>query len=222
MCEPYWSATSKKQTPRSSAWRTTRVNSLTPSRVWLLAWPEPIAAGPHADERDLDARLAQRDLVGRALGQARPRGGGAAVRGRDGGGQGGGRRRSPGRGSRGGSGAASWRRSPGGFGGRSGLRSRSRSDRALAEIRNRRRRFYPRPRRATIAPGSYASRGDAPGRELATRRERCMFTGLVEALGRVERGGRGGCRGAADARLAGPGRRRRWRSARAWRSTAAA
>ena len=46
---------------------------LDPSRVWLLAWPEPMAAGPHADERDLDARLAQGHLVGRALGQARPR-----------------------------------------------------------------------------------------------------------------------------------------------------
>src|SRR4051812_5926801 len=27
--------------PRSRAWRTTRVNSLTPSRVWSLAWPLP-------------------------------------------------------------------------------------------------------------------------------------------------------------------------------------
>src|SRR5439155_1331233 len=32
-----------------------------------------VAAGPHADERDLDAGLAERHLVGRALGQARPR-----------------------------------------------------------------------------------------------------------------------------------------------------
>src|SRR4051812_29977579 len=41
VCEPYWSATSNRVIPRSSAWRTSRVNSLTPRRVWLLAWFEP-------------------------------------------------------------------------------------------------------------------------------------------------------------------------------------
>ena len=36
----------RSRTPWSSAWRTTRVNSLTPSRVWLLAWPLPMLPVP--------------------------------------------------------------------------------------------------------------------------------------------------------------------------------
>ena len=91
MCEPYWSATSKKQTPRSSAWRTTRVNPLTPSRVWLLAWPEPTLPVPMPTSETWMPVLPRVTLSVGPLGRLRLRGAAAVAAVAGGGGQGGGR-----------------------------------------------------------------------------------------------------------------------------------